>query len=181
MGQWVPHTANLREDVSILHADSLKDGTSLVSLGNALGLTPGWNLFVISAWTTPSFTASSGLSPGLVPSWLSAKHSRLEGADPRSPLPYFSLHATQISHEPALGEQAFCATVFPGLSPRLLDPSRSWVTSCAGSIFGSDKPRLECKGQRALCCALLSCGSAEDNPKARIFISLSLFGGEALM
>lgn len=58
-----------------------------------------------------------------------------------------------------LGRTGLLCHCFPGPSPSLLDSSRSWVIRLAGSILGSDKPWLECKGQRAMFCALLSCGS----------------------
>lgn len=120
------------------------------------------------------------LSLGFVPLWLSAKLSELKGADPCSPFLWYPLHVTHTSHQPALRAQAFCATVCPGPSPSLLDPSRSRATRLTGSVLGSDKPRLECRGQRALC-ALLSHGSVGDNRKASIFTSLSLFRGKDLV
>jgi len=141
---------------------------------------PCQNLSIILAWTTLCFTASSGLSLGFVPLWFSAKLSGLKGADPCSPFPWYPLHVTQTSHQPALREQAFCVTVCPGPSPSLLDPSRSWATRVACSVLGSDKPWLECRGQRALC-ALLSHCSLGDNQKASIFTLLSIFRGEDLM
>lgn len=185
MGQWVLCRASLGEGVTILCADSPEDGIWLVSSGRPSGqccgsFTPEWNLSVISAWTTPGFTASSCLSLGLVPSWLSQTRQAW-GSRPVLTFAWFPLHVTQTSHQPAFGEQAFYASVFPGPPPSLLDLSRSWVTRFTGSILGSDKPWLEGKGQKALYGASLSCGSSGDNPKAGIFILLSLFGGEVLI
>lgn len=72
MGHWVLHWASLGEGIMVLCDKSPEDGSGLVSLSRSCGqcygsFIPDWNLFVISDWATPSFTASSGHSMGLAP------------------------------------------------------------------------------------------------------------------
>ena len=72
MGHWVLPRASLGEGIMVLCDNSPEDGNCLVSLSRSCGqccgsFIPDWNLFVISDWATPSFTASSGLSLGLAP------------------------------------------------------------------------------------------------------------------
>lgn len=182
MGHWVLPWASLGEGIMVLCDNSPEDGSCLVSLSRSCGQCCGSfipELFVPSDWkNNPKLYCFYWSLSGICTiSWFSDKHRRLR-EQTHAHLVWFPLaHVTQTAHQPALREQAFCATVFPEPPPSLSDLSRSWVTRFTGSILGLDKLWLEGK-VREPCTVLAELWLCRGQPQSQcIYMALSLWRG----